>query len=143
SAYKKACGGKSTTLKAGDSIALRQAGAKIEMLTLVGMQQTIPDKPGAPANPLAKDNTPQPVDPSDNANSLGFLLSFGDWKFLDLGDLTWNIEAKLITPTNKIGFIDVYQTTHHGLNISNNPILIRSVRPVVAICNNGPHKGGN
>src|SRR6185369_3353279 len=86
-AYKKASGDKSTTLKAGDNVPLKQSGPKIELLTLVGMQQTIADKPSAPANPLAKENNPQPVDPSDNANSLGFLLSYGDWKFLDLGDL--------------------------------------------------------
>src|SRR5437868_11866683 len=49
--------------------------------------------------------------------------------FLDLGDLTWNIEYKLVHPSDKIGPIDLYQSTHHGLEISNNPVVIKTVKP--------------
>jgi beta-lactamase superfamily II metal-dependent hydrolase len=142
-AYREASQGKSKTLKPGDEIALKQVqeGPAVRLRCLCSGGEVVPDEPGAPANPVAKEHKPQPPDPTDNAKSLGFLLSYGGFRFLDLGDLTWNIEYKLVHPTDKIGRIDVYQSTHHGLEISNNPVVINTVRPRVAIFNNGPKKG--
>ena len=34
---------------------------------------------------------------------------------IDLGDLTWNGELDLMCPTNRIGTVDLYLTSHHGL----------------------------
>ncbi len=65
------------------------------------------------------------------------------FRLLDLGDLTWNKEIELVCPNNRVGTVDVYLTTHHGLSQSGPPAIVDAVHPRVAIMNNGATKGGN
>ena len=70
------------------------------------------------------------------------VISFGRFRMLDLGDLTWNKEHGLVCPNNLLGAIDLYLTTHHGLDQSGADVLVHAIRPRVAVMNNGATKGG-
>ena len=98
---------------------------------------------GGAANPLCRDFKPLDEDKSENARSVGMMLAFGRFRLLDIGDLTWNKEHDLVCPNNLLGTVDVYLTTHHGLNISGPPALVHAIRPRVAVMNNGATKGGS
>jgi beta-lactamase superfamily II metal-dependent hydrolase len=133
--------GRHIIVQPGDSIPLK--GVEVKVLAARGERIASPLKGAGFANPLCQSEARKEPDPSENARSAGFLLTFGKFRFIDLGDLTWNKELELACPSNLVGTVDVYLTTHHGMDISGPRALVHSLRPRVAIMNNGAKKGGS
>lgn len=127
-------------VKPGDTIPLK--GATVQVLTAAGEHIQAP-LPGGQPNKFCESSPKREVDPSENARSLGVLVTFDHFRFIDMGDLTWNKELELMCPTNPIGTVSVYLTSHHGLDQSGSPALVDAIHPQVAIMNNGARKGGS
>ncbi|HWY61523.1 MAG TPA: MBL fold metallo-hydrolase [Rhizomicrobium sp.] len=78
----------------------------------------------------------------ENHYSVSSLITFGKARIAAFGDLPWNEEIKLLCPTNKIGPIDLYFVTQHGMDLSSSPPT-RALDPIVSIMANGDLKGGD
>lgn len=127
-------------VKPGDTISLHD----MSVVVLAADGEHISAVPGVKpvANRYCSGEKKWPEDPSENARSNGILLRFGRFSFLDLGDLTGAKEVALMCPNNPIGTVDLFLVSHHGMDLSNSHALVDAVHPLVAIMNNGAHKGG-
>ena len=124
----------------GDPIPV--AGLDVRVVASGGELLAAPPAGDAARNPHCENASPREADPSENARSVGIVVRHGRFRLLNLGDLTWNKELELACPENRIGRVDVYLTTHHGLASSGPPALVRAVEPRAAVMNNGARKGG-
>jgi competence protein ComEC len=123
----------------GDTISV--PGLSILVLTADG--EHIASVPGIKPtpNPYCAGEQAWPDDPSENSRSIGILVTFGKFRFLDPGDLTNQKEVALVCPRNLIGTVDLYLAANHGMELSNARAFVDAIHPRVAIMNNGRHKG--
>jgi len=84
-----------------------------------------------------------PADNSENSQSLALLVTYGRFRYLDMGDLTEGKSLPLVCPNNLIGRVDVYRMSHHGAYPDNPKALVWALHPTIAVMNNGEHKGGS
>ena len=139
--YQEVSKGKRAQPKPGDKLPLK--GVDITIVTSNGELIDHPINNGGPNDPaLCRDPVLKKQDASENGRSVGILMQFGKFRFLDTGDVTWNKEIELVCPTNRLGKVDLYQTNHHGMDMSGAPQYINSLGFKVAVMNNGPMKGG-
>jgi competence protein ComEC len=118
------------------------AGIGTEVISSDGSLIKKPLSGGGEDNTACKSSKQYPLDHTENARSLGVLLTFGRLRILDLGDLTSDKEVPLVCPENKLGKIDIYIVSHHGSITSNSPVFLNAIAPRVAIMDNGAAKGG-
>ena len=79
---------------------------------------------------------------SENARSTGIAVTWGKFRFLDLGDLTARPLFDLVCPNDLVGSVDVYLVAHHGGADAVEPVTFAAFNPRIAILNNGASKGG-
>lgn len=112
-------------------------------LTIVSSNLEVPFRSLDPQGPnaLCEGADAGPEDTGENARSVGYLLSFGEFQFLNLGDLTLRGQDALACPENLIGLVDLLQIPHHGNDIA--PQLMGALQATVAVSSNGARKGGS
>jgi beta-lactamase superfamily II metal-dependent hydrolase len=135
--YDKA---KHLVVKPGDKLPL--TGVDWTIVSAAGEVLKKPLPGGGKPNPTCASFQPKDIttDP-ENGQSVGSVITFGQFRAADFGDLLWNKEHELMCPNNPIGTIDLFMVSHHGLDASNSPQLVHALAPRVAVMQNGTRKG--
>ncbi len=132
--------GKHITPKPGDRLPLKGIDAVV-----VASDGALITKPLAGGGTPGEDCNGSAVvaqEKLENPRSTGVMLTFGAFRFLDVGDLSGAALFALTCPVNRLGRADVYLVAHHGGADAGHPAMYGSLHPLVALINNGPNKGG-
>jgi competence protein ComEC len=99
--------------------------------------------PGAgAANSTCPANAIPAGDPDENPRSTGVLVRHGQFRFLDIGDLSGQPLYDLVCPKNLVGSVDAYLASHHGGADAAEPATFAAFQPRVVMINNALRKGG-
>ena len=83
-------------MKPGDTIPVKDLDVRV---VSAGGETIASPLPGAgKPNPLCADFHKMDADKTENAQSVGIIVQFGEFRLADLGDLTWNKEYDLVCP---------------------------------------------
>ena len=129
-----------TVVKPGDKIPI--AGLDWRVVAAAGQVLNTPLPGAGRQNPYCASTKAQDPDPTENAQSVSSFVTFGRFRVVHMGDLTWNKEMDLMCPNNRLGTADLFMVSHHGQAISNSPALVHALQPHAAIMNDGTRKGG-
>lgn len=132
--------GKHVVLKPGDNIPIK--GLEVKVLSAAGETIASPLPGAGQPNPACAGYERPPADHTENSQSVGVLVTFGKFRLLDMGDLTKDREYPLVCPDNKIGTVNLWVVSHHGMDLSNSLPFAHALDARVAIMDNGSRKGG-
>jgi competence protein ComEC len=127
--------------KAGTTLPL--AGAEVDIVSAGGETIARPLRGAGQRNNACAAYERHADDPSENSRSVGIRVSFGRFRFLDLGDLNWNPLGRLVCPVNLIGRVDLFLVPHHTNDDSTLPAMLAALAPRVIVSDNGATKGGS
>ena len=133
--------GKHLVPKPGDRLPLR--GVDVTFVSSSGATTTRPMPGAGQVNAECETTAPPPDDLFENPRSIGMVLRFGRFRFLDLGDLSGTPLFALVCPKGLIGQVDLYLVPHHGWRDASYPATFTGLRPRVAVINNSAVKGGS
>jgi len=141
-AYEKAIAGHAhVVVKPGWTLPIK--GIAVRVVAAAGERITTPVTGTAEGNSYCKSESTSQDDSTENGRSVGVLITYGKFRFLDLGDLTKKKELELACPDNLLGNVDLFLVTHHGGDLSNPKAFVWALHPRVAIFNNGARKGAS
>jgi len=132
--------GRHVEARPGDRIPLK--GLEVVVVSSAAATITKPLSGAGEPNAACTPDIPGPGEVFENPRSTGVHLRFGDFRFIDLGDLTGRPLFALFCPASLLGPVDAYMLPHHGGDDVSHPALIAAARPRMAIVNNGQTKGG-
>ncbi|MGO9230675.1 MAG: ComEC/Rec2 family competence protein [Bryobacteraceae bacterium] len=133
--------GEHLRVEAGGTIPVK--GIDVQVLSAGGNVLDLPLGDAGAANPDCNADEIPPETKDENGQSIGVLITYEDFRMLDMGDLTKDREYQLVCPVNKIGAVDFLLVSHHGSDLSSSAPFVHAVSPRVALVDNGPHKGGS
>jgi beta-lactamase superfamily II metal-dependent hydrolase len=119
------------------------SGLDVTVVSTGGQLLAMPLRGGGGVNPACVDVEDHVEDGTENYRSVGVMVEFGAFRFLDVGDLSGNTLTGMACPMDRLGPVSAYLIAHHGDYDSNVPALYAALRPRVAIMNNGQRKGGS
>ena len=126
--------------KPGDTILTNDVAVRV--VTAAGKAIGAPLPGAGMPNPYCTGFTRPDPDHTENSQSVGIDLAFGEFRALHLGDLSADMEFNLMCPDNRIGLVDLFIVSHHGQPNSNTEVLVHPIPSRAAIMNNGIYKGG-
>ena len=104
--------GRHLVARAGDRLPLK--GLDVRVVSSGGATITAPLSGAAERNAACEPSPRPPGEAVENPRSTGIVLEYGQFRFVDLGDLSGGPLYALFCPNNLLGRASVYLVPHHG-----------------------------